>query len=169
MTMPFSQQHPPPGLQKRMRQDQPAAAQPPGPPCAAEPVVVTLPGEIDAVNAGQVYGVLIRALETGTGMVVADATATAFCDCAGVRALARAHYRAAASGIDLRVAAAASRKVRRILELTGTGQLLHTYPTLPAALNGPPRTPGAPSLAAGTSAGAASCEHPAADSGRGMT
>lgn len=158
MTMPSSQQPPPPGLGRRVRQDQPAAAEP----CARQPVVVTLPGEIDAVNAGQVYGALIRALETGAGVVVADATETAFCDCAGVRTLARAHSQAAASGVDLRVAAAASGKVRRILELTGVGQILDTYPTLTAALNGPPR-------AVGTPAEAPPCGRPAADSGRGMT
>lgn len=162
MTMPSSQQPPPPGLERRVRTDQPPAAEP----SARQPAVVTLPGEIDAVNASQVYGALIRALETGTGVVVADATETTFCDCAGVRTLARAHYEAAASGIDLRVAAAASRKVRRILELTGAGQVLHQYPTLTAALNGLSPAAGARSRPAGIPAGAPPCGRPAADSGR---
>ena len=152
-----------------MRPDQSAAAKPAAPPYARQPVVVTLPDEIDLANAGQVYSALIRALETGTGVVVADATETTFCDCAGVRTLARAHYQAAARGIDLRVASATSRKVRRILELTGAGQVLDTYPTLAAALNGPSRA-GTHSRAAGASASAAPCEPAAAaDPGRGMT
>ena len=96
--------------------------------------MVRLPGELDFVNAGQVSDALTRALETRANVVVADATGTSFCDCAGVRALTRAHRRAVASGTDFRVAAATSHEVRRILQLTGAGQALHTYPTLAAAL-----------------------------------
>lgn len=143
MTTPSSQKPPPAVLDRRVRRHQPDAAQPPAPRYARQPAVVTLPDEIDAANASQVYDALIRALETGTGVVVADATETTFCDCAGVRTLIRAHYHAAASGIDLRVASATSRKVRRILELTGAGQVLHTYPTMARALDSPPRAPDA--------------------------
>jgi anti-anti-sigma factor len=132
-------------------------------------VVVTLPTEIDAANVGQVHDALTRACESGTGVVVADATGTTFCDCAGVRALIRAHRQAAAAGIDLRVAAAASRKVRRILELTGAHQVLDTYPTLTAALDGPPRTAGTHSRTAQPSASPPPCEDAiAADSDGGM-
>lgn len=91
-------------------------------------------------------------------MVVADAGETTFCDCAGVATLIRAHYQAAAVGIDLRVASATSRKVGRILELTGAERVLHTYPTLAVALDGPPEARDAYFRAA-----------VAADSGRGMT
>jgi len=91
-------------------------------------------------------------------VVVADAGETTFCDCAGVATLIRAHYQAAAVGIDLRVASATSRKVGRILELTGAERVLHTYPTLAVALDGPPEARDAYFRAA-----------VAADSGRGMT
>jgi anti-anti-sigma factor len=94
--------------------------------------VVTLPAEIDASNDGQVQGTLTRELEHGTAVLVADAAATAFCDCAGVTALMLAHRRAAAAGAQLRVAA--SPAMRRILELTAADQVLDTYPTLAAAL-----------------------------------
>jgi anti-anti-sigma factor len=170
MTTPSSQKPLPPGLERLERPHRSAAVKPAVPPYTRQPAVVTLPGEIDLANASQVYGALIRALETGTGVVVADATETTFCDCAGVRTLARAHYQAAASGIDLRVASATSRKVRRILELSGAGQVLDTYPTLTAALNGPSRAPGTHSQAAGASASTPPCEPAAAaDPDRGMT
>jgi anti-anti-sigma factor len=101
----------------------------PGP----QTVVVTLPAEIDVANGGQVHDALAQALCGGAAVLVADATGTTFCDCAGVGALVRAHHQAAAAGAQLRVTA--SPAVRRILELTGTNHLLHTYPTVNAALD----------------------------------
>ena len=71
--------------------------------------VVTLPGEIDASNDGQIQDTLTSALDDGTAVLVADAAATAFCGCSGVTALLVAHYRAAAAGAQLRVVAAAPR------------------------------------------------------------
>jgi anti-sigma B factor antagonist len=106
-----------------------AAASPPRPRLA----VVTLPGEIDASNDGQVQDTLTRALGDGTAVLVADGGATTFCGCSGVTALLLTHHRAAAAGAQLRVVAG-SPPMRRILELTGADQVLHTYPTLAAAL-----------------------------------
>src|SRR5690348_12193847 len=65
--------------------------------------VVTLPGEIDASNDGQIQDTLTSALDDGTAVLVADAAATAFCGCSGVTALLLAHHRAAAAGAQLRV------------------------------------------------------------------
>jgi anti-anti-sigma factor len=95
--------------------------------------VVTLPGEIDVSNDGQVHDTLTSALGDGTTVLVADAGATAFCGCSGVTALLRTHHRAAAAGAQLRVVVG-SPPMRRILELTAADQVLHTYPTLAAAL-----------------------------------
>ena len=81
---------------------------------------------------------------TVEGRVVADATETTFCDCAGVRALIRAHRQATAAGAELRVASATSPAVRRILELTGADQVLDTYPTLTAARDGLALAPASP-------------------------
>jgi anti-anti-sigma factor len=106
-----------------------AAAVPPQPRLA----VVTLPGEIDASNDGQVQDTLTSALDDGTAVLVADAAATAFCGCSGVTALLLAHHRAAAAGAQLRVVVG-SPSMRRILELTAADQVLNTYPTLAAAL-----------------------------------
>ncbi len=95
--------------------------------------VVTLPGEIDISNDGQVQGTLTRALDDGTAVLVADAGGTTFCGCSGVTALLLTHHRAAAAGAQLRVVVG-SPSMRRVLELTAADQVLNTYPTLAAAL-----------------------------------
>ena len=95
--------------------------------------VVTLPGEIDASNDGQVQDTLTRALDDGTAILVANAGGTTFCGCSGVAALLLTHHRAAAAGAQLRVVVG-SPPMRRILELTAADQVLNTYPTLTAAL-----------------------------------
>jgi anti-sigma B factor antagonist len=116
-----------------------SASPPPGTAGAAVPprqprlAVVTLPGEIDASNDGQVQDTLTRALDDGTAVLVADAGATTFCGCSGVTALLLTHHRAAAAGAQLRVVVG-SHPMRRILELTAADQVLNTYPTLAAAL-----------------------------------
>ena len=117
---------------------QPAAPHPGTAAAAASPrqprlAVVTLPGQIDATNDGQVQDTLTSALDDGTAVLVADAAATTFCGCAGVTALLFAHHRAAAAGAQLRVVVG-SLSMRRILELTAADQVLNTYPTLAAAL-----------------------------------
>jgi anti-sigma B factor antagonist len=95
--------------------------------------VVTLPAEIDVSNGEHSYDALAGALRSGAAVVVADASGTTFCGCAGVTALIRAHHRAAAAQAQLRVAA--SPAVRRILELTRADRVLSTYPTVAAALH----------------------------------
>jgi anti-anti-sigma factor len=157
MTMPFTRKFPSPDPERGTCPDQ-SAAKAATSPHAQQPAAVTLPSEIDLTNASEVHDALTRARESGTAVVVADATETTFCDCAGVRALIRAHRRATAAGTDLRVAAATSPAVRRILELTGADQVLDTYPTLSAALDGPARAPASPAprehaIAAGSSGG----------------
>jgi anti-sigma B factor antagonist len=95
--------------------------------------VVTLPGEIDTSNDGQVQDTLTSALDDGTAVLVADAGGTTFCGCSGVTALLLTHHRAAAAGAQLRVVVG-SPSVRRMLELTAADQVLNTYPTLAVAL-----------------------------------
>jgi anti-sigma B factor antagonist len=95
--------------------------------------VVTLPGEIDTGNDGQVQDTLTRALDDGTAVLVADAGGTTFCGCSGVTALLLTHHRAAAAGAQLRVVVGRP-SMRRILEITAADQVLNTYPTLAAAL-----------------------------------
>jgi anti-anti-sigma factor len=109
------------------------AAASPGQPRQPRLAVVTLPGEIDASNDGQVHDTLTSALDDATTVLVADASGTSFCGCSGVTALLLTHHRAAAAGAQLRVVVG-SPPIRRILELTAADQVLHTYPTLAAAL-----------------------------------
>ncbi len=97
-------------------------------------LMVTLPDEIDITNAAKVRDTLTRALDGAVTVLVADAAGTAFCDCAGARALIHAHRLAADAGTQLRVAA--SPPVRRILELTGAADIIDTYSTLTAAITG---------------------------------
>ena len=144
MTMPFDQEFSSPSPERGTCPDQRAAMKAETSPHAWRPIAVTLPSEIDFTNASEVHDALARALESGTAMVIADATETTFCDCAGVRALIRAHRQAAAAGAGLRVAAATSRNVRRILQLTGADQVLDIYPTLIAARDGPAQAPASP-------------------------
>ena len=108
-----------------------AAASPPPPPLAA---VVTLPTEIDISNDSLVEDELTSVLGDRLAVLVADGTRTTFCACAGMSALIRTHHQAEAAGTQLRVVA--SPAVRRILELTGTDQVLDTYPSLADALTG---------------------------------
>jgi len=95
-------------------------------------VVVPLPAEIDPSNTGQVGEALSRAI-CGGAVLIADATRTTFCDCAGLSALIRAQRQAAAAGAQLRIAA--SPAVRRIMELTRADDLVQTYPSVAAALD----------------------------------
>jgi anti-anti-sigma factor len=97
------------------------------------PAVVTLPDEIDAVNAGLVGKLLGAAIVPGVTVLVADLTATKFCDCAGTHNLMLASRQASASHAELRLAVR-SPAVLRVLELTGADRVLRVYPDLAAAL-----------------------------------
>lgn len=109
---------------------------PPTPGPGIRQVVITLPEEIDMSNASQVHDTLVRALDDGAAVLVADAARTMFCGSATVTTLMRAHDRAAATGAQLRIAAGPA--MRRVLELTGADSTLHVYPTVAAALAAPP-------------------------------
>jgi anti-sigma B factor antagonist len=122
-----------PGQKLQSASPQPVAAGTAGSPQQPRLAVVTLPGEIDVSNDGQVRDMLTSALDCGTAVLVADAGGTTFCGCSGVTALLLTHRRAAAAGAQLRVVVG-SPSMRRILELTAADQVLDTYPTLAAAL-----------------------------------
>jgi anti-anti-sigma factor len=88
--------------------------------------VIRLPAEIDITNAGRIGELLDLAIASGAATVVADMTATIFCDCSGARELALAHNKAAASGTELQIVMP-SAHVRRIFPADrtrpGTGDL----------------------------------------------
>jgi anti-sigma B factor antagonist len=99
-----------------------------------------MPAEIDLTSAAAVGQELARAIDSGTHsgarIVVADLSATVFCDSTAIRTLLEAADHAAASGAELRLVVPDSGPVRRIIDLLRLGQVLPVYPTLPAALSG---------------------------------
>jgi len=101
------------------------------------PVVVALPAEIDMANAGRAGQQLGSAVAPGVATVIADMTATTFCDSSGISMLVRAHKQAAATSIQLRLAVP-SAAVRRTLALVQVDCLLPVYPSLRQALAAAP-------------------------------
>lgn len=102
-----------------------------------ERVIVRLPAEIDITNSEAACQQLCSACTPGvTGVtgVIADLTATTFCDCSAVRGLLLARRHAAAGNIEFRLACA-SHSVLRVIDLLGLGDHLVIYPSLSAALN----------------------------------
>lgn len=120
---------------------------------AGHSAIITLPAEIDINNAAQVSDELLRILDEGAQLLVVDMIRTTFCASDGVHAVMRAHQRAAAMPVTLRLAVG-GHSVRRVLEITGADQLIDTYPSLDAALAGTPaRCDGAGARASGDGAG----------------
>ena len=109
------------------------------------PPMVTLPRELGIINADNIARELADnigrqlavTLPPGTPVVIADMTATAFCDTSGVRMLVLACRRATANGAELRLLAPRP-QVLRLLQLLGADTVLPVYHSLPAALAGGP-------------------------------
>jgi anti-sigma B factor antagonist len=100
---------------------------------SASPVVMTMPDEIDVSNAGYVGEQLRSAITPGAGAVVADLTATTFCDSLAVLHLMLAHDKAVANNVQLLFVVPAG-AVLRLLELVGARRVLRICPTVTAAL-----------------------------------
>ena len=96
--------------------------------------VVVLPAEIDVTNSEQVYEQLLAALVPGVGTLVADRTATIFCDSSGVHALMHAYETAGGRDVRMRLAVLPGTSVNRVLQLIGVGRLMPVYPSLEEAL-----------------------------------
>ena len=101
-------------------------------PAQASIAVVRLPAEIDSSNAEHVRERLCAALRPGVQVVVADLTATTFCDVAGVRGLARARNHATAMNTEIRLAVRPG-PVRRVLTMVSPGGPFHIYPSVAEA------------------------------------
>lgn len=93
-----------------------------------------MPDEIDVTNAGEALALITAAFAPGATVVVADLTATRFCDSSGLRHLALACSQAAEAGTDLRLVVPTAGSVRRVLELTGIGRYMSVYSTLALAI-----------------------------------
>ena len=96
-------------------------------------VVVALPAEIDMASADRAGQQLGAAFGPGVKTVIADMTATTFCDSSGISVLVRAHKQAVANGTQLRLVVV-STVVLRSLRLVQMDDLLPIYPTLSQAL-----------------------------------
>jgi anti-sigma B factor antagonist len=96
--------------------------------------VVPLPAEIDATNAREVGRDLLAAVVPGVTAVVADMTATTFCDACGARMLALVRSLATMQKTRL-ILVVPSAAVLRALSLSGLDHLLPVYPSLDEALS----------------------------------
>lgn len=94
--------------------------------------VVSLPAEIDLTIADALREALLAVLNQGAVALVADMTATTFCDSAGITALVRAAKRAAATGAEMRLAVTAP-QVLRVFTLVGIDRLIDIHPSVAAA------------------------------------
>jgi anti-anti-sigma factor len=95
--------------------------------------VVTLPGHVGMPDSGPIRGQLLRLVDRGAAVLIADMTGTVSCDHSGADALVRACQRASVSGAQLRIAVTAP-VVRRVLEASGLDRLVSIYPSVEAAV-----------------------------------
>jgi anti-anti-sigma factor len=98
----------------------------------AGPAVVTLPVKVDTAASRSLCGQFGSALASAD-IVIADMTATKFCDSSGVHILLLAHEQAATTGVELRLVVR-SASVLRALAAMGADWQLPVYPTLEDAL-----------------------------------
>ena len=96
-------------------------------------VVVALPAEIDMASAGQAGQQLGAAIAPGVKAVIADMTATTFCDSSGIAMLMQAHRQAVANGTELRLVVRSAAVLRAVTPLR-LDDLLPVYPSLGQAL-----------------------------------
>lgn len=97
--------------------------------------IVTMPAEIDVSNAAAVREQLLLLLNRGASVLIADMTATTFCDCAGAGAVIRAFRRAGASGAQFRLVSGGP-AVQRLFVLLGIDRMADMYSSLAAAIAG---------------------------------
>jgi anti-anti-sigma factor len=97
--------------------------------------VVTFPAEIDMATAGAIGERIAAALAPGVPAVIADMTATTFCDSAGITMLIRAKKQATAHGAELRLLLPCP-NVLRVLQIQGVDAVLPIYHSLEKALAG---------------------------------
>jgi anti-sigma B factor antagonist len=99
---------------------------------SGQTAVVSLPAEIDLTIADALREALLSVLNQGTVALIADMTATTFCDSAGITALMRAAKRAAATGAEMRLAVTAP-QVLRVFTIVGIDRLIDIHPSVAAA------------------------------------
>ncbi|GIF50684.1 anti-anti-sigma factor [Asanoa ferruginea] len=98
-----------------------------------EIVVVSVGGELDMATAPQLQDQITDLLDRGLSRLVFDLTELSFCDSTGLSVFVRAKNSTDEAGGVVRLAAP-QRGVRRILEVSGLVEVLHTYPTVDEAV-----------------------------------
>jgi anti-sigma B factor antagonist len=101
------------------------------------PEIVTLPAEVDISNAARYGRDLIDAFGSRARVVIADMSATEFCDSSGLRQLLIAGDEASRTGGELRVVVR-SAAVLRTMHVSGIDTALLLYGSLAEALTGKP-------------------------------
>jgi anti-anti-sigma factor len=107
----------------------------------AGPVILTLPAAIDLTNANDIRDQITAAIKPGTRVIIADLTATTFCDSQGRRALLQAHKQAGPNGTELRLLKP-TQAARRVLELAGMDRVLAIYTSRQKAMSPRPAKTG---------------------------
>ena len=100
---------------------------------AGRRAVVTFPEHVDMSNAAQIREQLLAVFDRGAAVVIADMSATAWCDYVGIDAVARACQQAAVHRAELRLVATAP-AVQRLLAAEGLDRLVPVYSSLEAAI-----------------------------------
>jgi len=98
--------------------------------------MITLPHEIDLTNAASIGEQLAAACAPGGAVVIADMTATTFCDSTGVRMLVLACQQASDHGTELRLLVTRP-GVWRAMKVMGADLVLPVYQDLNEAQAGP--------------------------------
>jgi anti-anti-sigma factor len=112
--------------------------------------VVAFPEHVDMSNAAQIREQLLAVFDRGAVVVIADMSATAWCDYVGVDAVARACQRAAVCRAELRLVVTAP-AVRRLLAAEGLDRLVPVYSSVEAAITAGEPDDIAPPIAASRS------------------
>ncbi|MCK8433573.1 STAS domain-containing protein [Streptomyces sp. D2-8] len=106
--------------------------------------LITLAGEIDLATAPLVRTALAECLNDGMGITDVDLTEVTFCDASGLNAFLTASGLATEAGTILRLHHPPPIMIR-IIEITGSGFLLHEVPTgRPPSRRFPSASGGAP-------------------------
>ena len=100
---------------------------------AGRRAVVAFPEHVDMSNAAQIREQLLAVFDRGAAVVIADMSATAWCDYVGIDAVARACQQATVCRAELRLVAT-SPAVRRLLAAEGLDRLVPVYSSLEAAI-----------------------------------
>ena len=98
----------------------------------ASPQVVLFPVNVDVTNSDAVGEALRAAFRPGVSLVIADMSATEFCDSAAIRHLILVSNQAARTGGELRIVIS-SPAVVRVLHVLEADQVLRLYPDMAAA------------------------------------